>query len=100
MINRYGLRVNELASSLKSSTIFHATPSLWRLCHNEGNAVFVILNKVKNLRESIGYKIEILPCLPAGRGYRLRMTLQHSLLRGSGGGNDERMELQKNPPVQ
>jgi hypothetical protein len=36
----------------------------WRLCHNEGNALFVILNEVKNLRESIGYKSEILRLSP------------------------------------
>jgi hypothetical protein len=35
-----------------------------RLCRNGGNAVFVILNEVKNLRESIGYKIEILRLSP------------------------------------
>ena len=28
-------------------------PPPWRLCHNEGNAMFVILNEVKNLIESI-----------------------------------------------
>jgi hypothetical protein len=28
----------------------------------------VILNEVKNLEEAMGWKTEILPCLPAGRG--------------------------------
>ena len=28
-------------------------PSPGRLCHNEGNGMFVILNEVKNLMESI-----------------------------------------------
>jgi len=35
-----------------------------RLCRNEGNAIFVILNEVKNLRESISYKTEILRLRP------------------------------------
>jgi len=34
------------------------------LCRNEGNAIFVILNEVKNLRESISYKTEILRLRP------------------------------------
>jgi hypothetical protein len=33
-------------------------------CRNERNALFVILNEVKNLRESMGYKAEILRLSP------------------------------------
>jgi hypothetical protein len=35
-----------------------------RLCRNGGNAIFVILNEVKNLRKSIGWKPEILRLQP------------------------------------
>ena len=43
-----------------------------RLCRNHENAVFVILNEVKNLMHSIRYTTQILRL-------RLRMTLRHSL---------------------
>ena len=35
-----------------------------RLCRNEGDAMFVILNEVKNLIESISYRAEILRLAP------------------------------------
>jgi hypothetical protein len=35
-----------------------------RLCCNERNVICVILNEVKNLMESIGYKTEILRLMP------------------------------------
>ena len=38
----------------------------------------VILSEAKNLIISKESITEILPCLPAGGGYRLRMTLRHS----------------------
>ncbi len=53
--------------------------SLERLCRNAGIRKIVILNGVKNLIISTESIIEILPCLPAGRGYRLRMTSRRSL---------------------
>jgi hypothetical protein len=63
---------------------FTPSPTLYpqRLCRNEEIGVSVILNEVKNLMISTESIIEILPCLPAGRGYRLRMTLRRSLARG------------------
>jgi hypothetical protein len=38
--------------------------SLERLCHNDGNAMFVILNEVKNLMTSGSYETEILRPMP------------------------------------
>jgi hypothetical protein len=35
-----------------------------RLCRNEANCLFVILNEVKNLKESISWKPEILRLTP------------------------------------
>ena len=57
-----------------------------RLCRNAGIKKIVILNEVKNLIISSESIIEILPCLPADRGYCLRMTLRNSL-PGKGGGS-------------
>ena len=42
----------------------HPSPLPSRQCRNEGNAIFVSLNEVKNLRESINYKTEILRLRP------------------------------------
>jgi hypothetical protein len=42
----------------------HPSLPLKKLCHNEGDAMFVILNEVKNLIESISYKTEILRLTP------------------------------------
>ena len=51
---------------------------------NRGMGEVVILNpafgRMKNLIISTEPSIEILPCLPAGRGYRLRMIIKQSLL--------------------
>jgi len=55
------------------------SPSLVILSETKDLGFWLRINSTKNLiisRESI---IEILPCLPAGGGYRLRMTLRHSL---------------------
>jgi hypothetical protein len=46
-----------------------------RLCHNQNNAADVILNNVKNLDRSIGYKGKILRL-------RLRMTYDMVSTRG------------------
>jgi len=40
------------------------SPLPWRLCRNEGEAIFVILNEVKNLIESTSQKTEILRLTP------------------------------------
>jgi hypothetical protein len=38
--------------------------SAWRLCRNDENAAFVILNEVKNLMDSIRYTTQILRLPP------------------------------------
>ena len=62
-------------------------PSSLRDCVTMGKLVMaVILSEAKNLIISKESITEILPCLPAGGGYRLRMTLRHSrLARGRKG---------------
>ena len=44
--------------------INHFPSPAGRLCRNEGNGMFVILNEVKNLIESMSYKTEILRLTP------------------------------------
>ena len=66
-ISHCGLRIFPLSAPLPLSA--------WTLCRNPRNLIDVMLSNAKHLAFSSCYEVEILRL-------RLRMTLQHSLLRG------------------
>src|SRR4029077_14918466 len=58
------IRQNILSSERSLTSL-----SPWRLCRNDENAVFVILNEVKNLMDSIRYTTQILRLPPQNEHY-------------------------------